>query len=708
MLESYPKIFELCISMITALLGLSYPLFIDKIDNMTEKYNTRYISEKFTNETSYCLFNTLMIVCIVEMFTFPVIIHAYQTEEINLLLITIQAICVFTLSIVMFKLFHLLMVYTNPFRFFRRIRLKDKDEELFKDLQVLIQYASKNKSNQDVFNDTMSELIKQTVAYQETELKKKEDGNEILFIYPPYIVNSLNQLISKSTEEKDGFLYKNTDIVHVLYNQFNEFPITEQVYEMMWRWIYRMVDAGNEDWMKQYWNIANQYYMSKLEYSDKGKERKCFCEFHIMVCTLLLYKRRYRILRHTLSFTNTLPAQYPLIPGSFAEIFGLYEELTTQKPEIYLEKYQMDEVDNGANTGNKIIGLLADYFALLLMRLYEENILQTSLSDPSGMPVVGSTIEEIGYKVDLAEELKRHLDKITEKEKKGCLLQPDDKKNALKLLEDFITVCKETKKYFEGNGNISEKKQADIKKQLINAFSANALSLPINEKKQKQEKNSYNGKKYESLPQIFSQQIKLDERLILDNHSSMSSNIGEAMISALNFKIRRFYYLQFLLHSAIKSFTIPYNDLEKALKKLELSGDYALLAIGVPSSIFNEIKEFSRSDDKQIFYNTSPVYEIPYHKDSVFLIMKKEDVPYCKYLEIETGLDADEKKIDDQRHLYSNIDAILKDDLILKVKQQVEISLPKPMRFIRLRIAYRLESDNLITSQINSIKNYIL
>ena len=174
MLESYPKLFELCISMVTALLGLSYPLFINKIDKMTEKYNTRYISEKFTDEFSYRFFSILIIVCVIEMFTFPVIINAYQTEYVNQLLITVQSICVFVLSISMFKLFHILMVYTNPFRFFKRIRLKDKDEELFKDLQILIQYASKNKANIDLFNDAMAELMKQIVTYQETKLKEQD------------------------------------------------------------------------------------------------------------------------------------------------------------------------------------------------------------------------------------------------------------------------------------------------------------------------------------------------------------------------------------------------------------------------------------------------------------------------------------------------------------------------------------------------------
>lgn len=532
-------------------------------------------------------------------------------------------------------------------------------------------------------------------------------GNKTPFIYPNYIVDTLNQLMFKSAEEKDSFLYKSTDLVYILYNQFNEFPVTEQIYEMMWKWIYRMVDAKNDNWIKQYWNIANQYCMFKLENPYKEEEKECFSEFHIMVCTLLLYKQRYQVLRHALSFTNTLPAQYPLIPSSFINIFYVFENLVENKPEMYLEKYQMDEVDGGANNGNKIRGILADYFALLLVRLNDVNDYNITFSDPMEIPAIGSTIEENGYKIELAQELKNRLNKITEERIKACGLELENQKKALGLLDEFITYCEHTNKDLEKNGMISEEKRQYIKTELTNASSVNDLSLPIENNKEKgnEAKSLKNEENMEKLERVFSQQIKLDERLILSNHSSISSNISKAIISALNAKIRHFYYWQFLLRSAIKSFTIPYSNLEETLNRLAISSDYAILAIGTPSAIFDEIKSFSYRD-KHIFYNASPVYEIPYHKDSVILIMRKEDVPCYRYLKIKDGLDS-ENEINPQTHLYSNIDTMKGNDLTLKVKQKIEISVPKQMRYVRLRIAYHLESDKLIISQISPIKSYI-
>lgn len=91
-----------------------------------------------------------------------------------------------------------------------------------------------------------------------------KNTNRSPFIYPVYIVQVLNQLMEDSVKNRNGILSKRADIVEILYNQSNNFPITEQVYQMMWVWIIKMLNAGHYDWIKQYWNIANQYCTFKL------------------------------------------------------------------------------------------------------------------------------------------------------------------------------------------------------------------------------------------------------------------------------------------------------------------------------------------------------------------------------------------------------------------------------------------------------------
>lgn len=163
--------------MVTALLGLAYPIFIDKLNQMTDKYKTRRISEKFRNEMAYRYFNILIVICIVELFVFPIIIIAYNTNYCNQLLITIQGICVFTLSIIMVRLYHLLQTYNDPFRFFNRIRINETRENLIADLQILIQYASNNETESDLYNDAMQELMTQILNFQQEQLLIHQQQN---------------------------------------------------------------------------------------------------------------------------------------------------------------------------------------------------------------------------------------------------------------------------------------------------------------------------------------------------------------------------------------------------------------------------------------------------------------------------------------------------------------------------------------------------
>lgn len=55
-----------------------------------------------------------------------------------------------------------------------------------------------------------------------------KNTNRSPFIYPVYIVQVLNQLMEDSVKNRNGILSKRADIVEILYNQFNNFPITEQ------------------------------------------------------------------------------------------------------------------------------------------------------------------------------------------------------------------------------------------------------------------------------------------------------------------------------------------------------------------------------------------------------------------------------------------------------------------------------------------------
>ena len=158
---------------------------------------------------------------------------------------------------------------------------------------------------------------------------------------------------------------------------------------------------------------------------------------------------------------------------------------------------------------------------------------------------------------------------------------------------------------------------------------------------------------------IASQSVELDKRQIFNSYSVISSNLGETLINALNSQVEQFYCYQFLLNSAIKTYTIPYRDISKAMKRLSISSEFVLLAMGIPSYFFDEIEGFTR-ESNAILYKKSVVYEIPSNNETSILIIKKEDLPCYKFRKLaNTTL----TEIESTRYLFSNIDYITKENL---------------------------------------------
>lgn len=526
--------------------------------------------------------------------------------------------------------------------------------------------------------------------------------DETPYMYPQYIVKVLNQLMLKGIQDKGSRLGKQADIVSILYNQSNNFPVTEQAYAMMWNWINGMLAAGCDEWMKQYWNIAHQYYTFKLEYSRNEDDKERFREFHIMVCVLAFYKERYVVLRHFLNFTNTLPAKYPLIPSSFAHIFNVYKILSKKNQEMYLLKYHMLGTYEGAGEENKIEGLLVDYLALLMIRLYAVNDYNVTFSNPLDFPQTGATLEENSYKKDMASVLSDCLDNLSDNRIRACGLTPEWKGDAKRLIEEYIDECDKHAQLLNQDSSVSEEKKKDLKTELEEASRNLSIRLPKT-KEQVERQNQCGSTKF-----VAMQKIELDERLILKKHSFISSNLGETLVNSLNSQLERFYCYQFLLNSAVRTFVIPYKDFDKAMKRLSLSSEYAILAMGVSPYFFDEIEGFRRESNEKISYNACLVHHISSSNENAILIMKKEDVPCYDFRKLKQNeVKGNEKEIEVSRHLFSNIDAIKKDNLLLTVRQGFSVLLPSSLRYVRLKIAYHMESDDMLVAKVGPIKNYV-
>lgn len=524
------------------------------------------------------------------------------------------------------------------------------------------------------------------------------------FYYPDYIMEVLYKLGQASRSDKYPLLNRRIDIIHVLFNQFENYPITEQVYDYVWSLLNNMIDNRSDNWVVEYWSYACQYYTLTKQYSneDTEEQKNRFREFHLMVGVLMAYMQRYDLLHHIFTFTSSLPAKYPLVPSTFHYIYSCYKVLSKKNERMYLLKYPMKDLEDGAREDSRIEGLLLDYIALLLIRLNTVNDYNITYSNPLDPPLLGDTVEETERNNSITEVLKQRIIKWQGNERalKVMGLNADDVKHASKLVQDYQNDCLRHRDSLLNNRNISEIKRNELKTDMVSALLEAGNPLP--------ELHGEDVKGFETIDLFAKQSNKLDDRLILSGREPISNNLAEALVGALFTEMRYNYCYQFLLHSSPHSFAIPYRDMTKALEKLRFDNNFTILAMGVSPHFYEEVEGFSRDSEGVLSYKGGVnVLEIASNENS-FIIMKSCDMPRIGLRALaEEENQENLEEIEAKHHLYSNINRIERDDLVLKAKMGYRLYIKEPMKYVRLRIAYQLDSDNVVLNRVQSIKNYI-
>lgn len=531
-----------------------------------------------------------------------------------------------------------------------------------------------------------------------------ENNKDTKYTYPSPIYECIRRIMECSIIPEYRLLYDNADIISILYNQFNNYPITRQVYSLIWRWLNKLSSAGCTQGIKSYWSQANQHYGFKLQYSSDDDAKSKFREFHVMVGTMLVYTNQYETLKYILNFSNTLPQKYYLVPSTFISIFDVYKDLRDKNDkELYLMHYHMAGLYEGAGEENKIEGLLIDYLSLLIIRLNTVSNYNITYSDPFSIPQAEGTIGKdraLIYSVYFFQ--KRILNwKNKKKELISLGYSEQDVKKAIMLLNNYKSELDTDIKKIKENPTISLEKEEILRDSMLSAMKTIKIGVP--EIKECKSNNSS-----EQKPFIAQQYIPLDSELILNGYEQMPTGFGEAVINSIFIQIRQYYCYQFLINSPSATYTIPYSDMSKALKKLAVTDEYTILSLGISNNFFDETEGFKRDDDGNVEYNGAKVIQIASNSTSL-LIMKTTSVPKG-YI---TDLPEDEiekeglKLMDEDIKLYSNLNSMTKDNLILRVKIGYNVQVPTNFKYVRIAVAYRLSTDDILVDRVEPVSKFL-
>lgn len=99
------------LSLVSAVFGISYPLMLDSIARLDDKYGSTIIMQGFLHEKRYCIFRWLLIINLIMAVTVPFVLYVYSDTHAFLVS---QTTAVVLLMFSSFVLYQLILKYQIP------------------------------------------------------------------------------------------------------------------------------------------------------------------------------------------------------------------------------------------------------------------------------------------------------------------------------------------------------------------------------------------------------------------------------------------------------------------------------------------------------------------------------------------------------------------------------------------------------------------
>lgn len=493
-------VIEICVAIDIAILGIAYPILIDKISNIGQKYNSEYLPNVFSSEYpdnkvigSISFFQLILILTLLS-FVFQIFWlepieyfrgNSFIENSADILLFSLTLI----LTITFFYWINKIMLYQSKasellhYLIKKYNNTKEEDQSKTYQLKAINDFATFAIEKQDPH---LQEPLLDFYSKQFHSSREKFDEKE----GPEYkfdLYNITNEIIASSINHQNKKLkaleHRASSGTWLIGESFKFAKISKTTYSWLWR---NLITSSDYKYLiSNYWSSASQYFNYSLsgvmpEYGENGitnqeeidkveTERKRFLEFNYALGGLLYYKDKYNTLKYILSFSQSQPPSYPLLPQTMDEIFYWFDQFSNEfksRAEPIEYKYFFPEIGNLGISRN-VSHNICLYISLLFVRQFTQqtiyvyqdfkifhnltNDLQDLYSYNDRLPYFKSCIETIlsnkplletlNYKVE-TDEVFGVFDDLDEKIKEKIDLT---KLNA-NLSEDKIQTFKKTTK----------------------------------------------------------------------------------------------------------------------------------------------------------------------------------------------------------------------------------------------------------------------
>lgn len=649
------------LSIVAAVFGIAYPQINASIERIDDKYGSSLLTTRLKNEKAFAIFNVLLVVNLIIAVVNPFLLDQSKCCYIY---IAIQTIATIFLIGCFFHLFEIIRMYNDAETLHENIwndykknvgKSSEKASVHFMEWVDLISYILRSTNRNAARNvyDKWVEYI--------TEFHKGHIGTKVRYDNYAYDgITKINENLCRLNYEPMSINNGNAFVTAFLYP---DGFISEDTYTILWTNLRLQIFYGKDEWVMDYWEQASQKYdlymdnvstytinpltntnFTEEEAKQHNEERKRFLEFHVMFCAMLLQQGKYSLLKRILSFTQSQPPEYPLVPSTLTECFEMLSYLNgiyTNYPFLLDRRYPMPQLKG--ITGGKILGAVNTYIALLTYRLYALPYYPFGVGYVFSLPAAPQNSMDIHKEKDNIDALKFCIRKIeSKKEYLKCIdivhiteaisninRNYHEKVKCLDCyIDDYINRLDEKDKDLRVNQEYDKDIVENLKIDICNEISSELDKYHLFFKGQ----ISDNSKGYiidASVCHLYPNQA------FVDKPSVSYVDIDTYMSDGVKYKFSHFFATTFLVR-ATQQLNIASQDLFEAFEKLKLNDNFIIISFGVYWDYhIGRIKNFVKTNDLEYSYNNIHIYNYRCRSkglsDYIF-ILEKNYLPYLKFI----------------------------------------------------------------------------
>lgn len=650
------------LSILSTLFGLSYPLVIGCIEKIDDKFGSTKLSERFMSEPSFKWFKTSLMINLGMAVSFPFFMDGCVLARIiigaqctGIIVLVVSALCLFSKIISYYNITDLQKAILANYK--SAVNKKDKVKEAkyftqWVDLSGELLKSADNNLVQSVY-EVLSEYVERVYA--------ENKGKALVFDQYYYEgVSLINEFLSKGESKPISVNNRNSILTSLI---LMDSAVSETTYRYLWRNLRIQMFYNKDEWIMEYWKMASQkigLFMkpihqfiyneegkpyTKEQMEDNQKQRENFMEFHIMLCSMLIQEKKYRLLELMLSFTQSEPPSYPLVPSNLSEIIDTFNRINQNSfidPFYYESRYQMPNM-HGITEG-KIVGAANCYLALLAYRIYVirwsygyESVLNTgalpnTLSElntlKNNLDVFKRWLEQIKDKKELLNAINfRSFDKeIEEKAQiydKANLLKPDQL--ASRMQEEILVKMERLRITLPLNEEKVDSVEGELTGNIINAMASYSDLLG----------RRFSQNKYYNLNSSVT--MPFPNTAFVDNPDVSHTGIAGCMSSHMLRHFQHMFASSFFAEHRLPDYSLSSEDLFQAIDKLNLNEQHCVIALGLYFDYYiGSIKDLKKETDHKYSYKGIKILSLDCSTDSfsqMVYVMRFDDRPFLDFYE---------------------------------------------------------------------------